>query len=200
MQSPLQWIAVKSRLLSFRLVQFPILQPDTPLPAKKLQERGQHGPLGAKLLALQSLDGTGRTVARGRAVPHLVCLRHRHLFQPGGRAVSVVPFSLEAFLCLFPPPTQTCLTRPNLAALMSSASQPCGSSSSSGRASSSSMTGTALDPLAPQSCSKVRAMVGTVGTAWHSFSCLKTHPRVFLSPSSAYLYHSFHLICTLTGL
>lgn len=117
------------------------------------------------------------------------------LFQPGGRAASVVPLapSLEAFLHPFPPPTQTCSTRPSLAALMSWASPPCGNSSSSGRTSSSSMTGTALDPSAPQSCSKVRAMVGTVGVAHlDSSSCLTTHPECPPLPS-------FHLVCTPAG-
>jgi hypothetical protein len=70
----------------------------------------------------------------------------------------LLALSLEAFLPPSPPPTQTCLTRPSLAALMSPASQPYGNSSSSGGTSFSSMTGTARAPLAPQSCSKVRAL------------------------------------------
>lgn len=44
MQFPLPWIVVKTRLLSFRLVQSTTLQPDIPSPGKKLQERGHHGP------------------------------------------------------------------------------------------------------------------------------------------------------------
>lgn len=60
--------------------------------------------------------------------------------------------SLDAFL---PFPLKTCLTRPSQAASTSTVSPPCGSSSSSGRTSSSSMTGTAQAPLATQSCSKV---------------------------------------------
>lgn len=59
--SPLLGPSSSSRLLSYRLVQFPILQVDSPLPGKRLQARGASmGPrLGAKPPALQNLDGTG---------------------------------------------------------------------------------------------------------------------------------------------
>lgn len=105
--------------------------------------------------------------------------------------------SLEAFLPPSPPPTQTCLTRPRLAELMSSASQPYGSSSSSGRTSFSSMTGTTRDPSAPQSCSKVRAQ-------WaqglrHSSASLHFLKRCegFLCRCPTCLYHPFH--CSVPG-
>lgn len=86
------------------------------------------------------------------------------LLQPGKGATSVVPLaiSLDTFPS-FPSPSQTCLTRPSQAALMSTVSRRCGNSSSSGRTSSSSMTGTTRVPSATQSCSKVRPVQGTMG-------------------------------------
>lgn len=89
--------------------------------------------------------------------------------------------SLETFLPLSPPSTQTCLTRPSLAELMSLASQPYGNSSSSGGTSFSSMTGTAQAPLAPQSCSKVKAPWVVPVAQLDSSSFLRTPRRVSLS-------------------
>lgn len=65
MQFPLPWIVVKTRLLSFRLVQSTILQPDIPSPGKKLRKGVIMDPsLRAKPPALQNLDGTGPRTAR----------------------------------------------------------------------------------------------------------------------------------------
>lgn len=113
------------------------------------------------------------------------------MLHPGRRVSGPVALSLKTFLPPSPPPTQTCLTRPSLAALMLLASRPCGNSSSSGGASFSSMTGTARDPSAPQSCSKVRVLWARClrpgWTPFHFLKCLEGFPCRCPCPP----YHAF---------
>lgn len=70
------------------------------------------------------------------------------------------PSVLKLFFFSVPSPPKICLTKRSQAASTSMVSQPCGSSSNSGRTSSSSTTGTTPAPLATRSCSKVRAVGG----------------------------------------
>lgn len=110
------------------------------------------------------------------------------LLQPGEKGASVVsedpwPLVLKPS---FPPPPKTCLTRPSQATLMSAVSQPCGSASSSGRTSSSSMTGTARAPLATQSCSKVRARQGLSAQAQPDVSLYPLRQSKGFSLASGY--------------